>query len=77
MSILAKIKRKDFERILKNDGFKYIRASGDHNVYKNDLGDVFTLPFHGDIRGCLFINYCRRFNKEPYEHIKTIKKNKK
>jgi len=74
MSILANIKKKDFQKILKNDGFTFIRYDGEHIIYINSQKESFALPSHNNINGVIFINYCRRFGKKPYEHIKSIKK---
>ena len=31
-------KRREFIRILKNNGFSYVRSSGDHDIYKRGPG---------------------------------------
>lgn len=48
---MAKVKRqwtsREFIRVLKDNGFTYNRAKGDHYIYKDTKGKSITFNFRG------------------------------
>ncbi|OYT53880.1 MAG: hypothetical protein B6U72_04650 [Candidatus Altiarchaeales archaeon ex4484_2] len=43
---LPRVDAKKAEKILKKLGFKLVRQSGSHRIYKNPEGKRVTLPYH-------------------------------
>lgn len=47
MSIKTKyMKSSEFHRLVKKNGWKFIRASGSHYIYEKN-GRTYPVPFHG------------------------------
>lgn len=43
---MKQISKEDFSKILKRNGYKYIRCKGSHFVYENDKGNHITISLH-------------------------------
>ena len=78
MSLMNSINYRDFERILFEDGFRLVRVKGGHYVYENEKGQHFVLPkSRKEIKGAIYINYCRTFGRDKKKKKANGKKNKK
>lgn len=40
------VSSREFGKILKRNGFKLVRQTGDHNIYKDDKGRLVSVPMH-------------------------------
>ncbi|MEK9166702.1 MAG: type II toxin-antitoxin system HicA family toxin [Patescibacteria group bacterium] len=43
---LPRLNAKDLATLVEKRGFKLIRQSGSHRIYKNESGIRLTIPFH-------------------------------
>ena len=44
MSLYKQYSPRQFRRILRNNGFTYIRSNGDHDIYENGSGKHISIP---------------------------------
>lgn len=45
--LLPKLTAREIIAVLEKAGFNFVRQSGSHKIYKNNLGKRATIPFHG------------------------------
>lgn len=44
MSLYKQYSTRQFRKILRNNGFTYIRSNGDHDIYENGTGKHISIP---------------------------------
>lgn len=44
MSLYKQYSPRQFRKILRNNGFSYIRSNGDHDIYQNGNGTHISIP---------------------------------
>jgi predicted RNA binding protein YcfA (HicA-like mRNA interferase family) len=47
MPKLPRLTARELAKILEGQGFRMVRQSGSHQIYKNSAGIRATVPFHG------------------------------
>lgn len=60
MPHVSPMKRRDFIKLLRKNGFEFDRTSGDHLIYINDKGVHISIPYGNEINAML----ARRLIKE-------------
>jgi predicted RNA binding protein YcfA (HicA-like mRNA interferase family) len=61
---MNKIKIKDFERVLNENNFIYVRCKGGHRIYKRTTDNaIFVLPGHKgkEVNGVIMCNFKRKY----------------
>lgn len=53
-------KRREFTRILRDNGFRYVRTSGDHDIYKRYPGE--TAVIQGNPNALICRKYIQEFD---------------
>ncbi len=46
MSKLPRITAKEIIKVIESKGFKLVRQSGSHKIYKDSFGKRVTIPYH-------------------------------
>lgn len=59
MSTIKQYSKREFQIILRNNGFKFVRSSGGHSIYKNKQRQEIAIP-SGEPNKMM----CRRLIKE-------------
>jgi mRNA interferase HicA len=59
------VKRRDFERLLREHGCVPVRDKGEHTVWQNPSGDVVPVPRHSEIKKYTAREICKDLGIDP------------